>query len=56
MIQIKKPLEVPEKLVNSSNVDNKTKNEFEELLNEYTQDSAEFASMIRCAIRDNFRF
>ncbi len=42
--------------IHSPGVDDETKNEFEVLLNEHTQDSAEFASMIRCAVRDKFRF
>ncbi len=43
-------------LINSPNGDNRTKNEWQQLLNEATQDSAEFASMIRCAVKKKFRF
>jgi uncharacterized protein (TIGR02646 family) len=41
-------------LIHSPNVDSTTKNALQKLLNEAIQNSAEFASMIRCAIRDRF--
>lgn len=43
-------------LINLPNVDPATKNQLQHLLNEATQNSAEFASMIRCAVKDKFRF
>jgi len=41
-------------LIHSPNIDRTTKNALQKLLNEAIQNSAEFASMIRCAIRDRF--
>jgi hypothetical protein len=43
-------------LIHSPNGDNITKNEWQKLLNEATQDSGEFASMTRCAVKNKFRF
>ncbi len=43
-------------LIHSPNGDNSIKKEWQKLLNEATQDSAEFASMIRCAVKNKFRF
>jgi uncharacterized protein (TIGR02646 family) len=38
------------------NVGDEFKNEVQNLLDKATEDSAEYAAMIRCAIRDEFRF
>jgi uncharacterized protein (TIGR02646 family) len=51
-----KAMKVIYMLINSPNIDQATKNELQQLLNEATQNSAEFASMIRCAVKDKFRF
>ncbi len=43
-------------MIHSPNIDNTTKSQLQQLLNEAIQNSAEFASMIRCAMTDQFRF
>jgi uncharacterized protein (TIGR02646 family) len=43
-------------ILNSNRIDEQMKDEIHQLLDEAVEDAAEYAAMIRCAIRDKFRF
>lgn len=44
------------RILDSDDIDNPLKDEIQKSLKKATKDSAEYAAMIRCAIRDKFRF
>ncbi|MCP4700062.1 MAG: hypothetical protein GY862_24900 [Gammaproteobacteria bacterium] len=44
------------RVLQNPSLDEQEKDSLQQLLNDAARDNAEFAAMIRCAIRDNFRF